>query len=306
MPRSERVLSSRTIARDSQLRLLMEALGRRRLLRRRARMRADGHPPLAIIPDDEIGIEILQFGLYERRILSLLFDGVLAPFRERFTQCAALDIGANIGNHAVFLSRRFRRVLAFEPGSVASLMLCANVRLNRAANIEPLAIGLSDRDARAALAPSEADNLGSNTVTTTGAPAEDTEVIELRRGDDVIANYPGLGPIALVKIDVEGHEIKALRGLVETLRAHKPIILFETAGKHGERGSDEILAFLRSVEYRNFYTLAKDLPFPQLRSPAARAAIRALFGARYVLRKWESFDDRFYNLAIATADEELG
>lgn len=302
---SERVLSRRTIARDSQLRLLSDALDRRRLLRRRARMQTEGHPRLAIIPDDEIGIEILCFGLYERRILSLLFDSVLAPLRDRFSQNVALDVGANIGNHTLFMSSRFRQVLAFEPSDVASLLLRANLRLNRAENVEPFTIGLSDLNALKTLAPKEENNLGSNAITTMGIPVEGAEQVELRRGDDVLAGCRDLGRVALVKIDVEGHEIEVLRGLAKTLSAHQPIILFETSNKYGERGSDEILAFLRSVGYHNFYTLVKDLPFPQWRSLASRAAIRAVFGARYILSRMHSFDDRFYNLAIATVSQEL-
>jgi hypothetical protein len=33
--------------------------------------------------------------------------------------------------------------------------------------------------------------------------------------------------------------------------------------------------------------------------------VRAVLGARYVLKKRENFDDRYYNLAIATTDQQL-
>jgi len=304
MPKRSPPSPMRTLARDSQLRLLLDALGRRRLLQRRARMQKQGCPSLAIIPDDEIGMEILQFGVYERRLLSLLFEHVLARFADEFAQRTVLDIGANIGNHAIYMSRRFKRVVAFEPGYVAYHLLQANLRLNGASNVDARAIGLSDRDAFATLAPQETNNIGSNAVTTKSDVAG-AERIELRRGDAVIAGCADIEPIALVKIDVEGHEIEALRGLSNMLQAHRPIILFETKGKHGENGSDAILALLRGLGYENFYTLAKDFPFPHWRSPIARAAIRAALGARYVLQRRESFDDRYYNLAIATSDQEL-
>ena len=294
----------RVVARDSRFSLLSAALDRRRYLQRRARMKDEGCPSLAIIPNDEIGIEILQFGVYERRLLSMLFDDVLAPFREDFAQKAVLDIGANIGNHSVYLARRFKHVISFEPGAVPSYLLQANLLLNQITNVDVYKIGLSDQEICASLAPSEADNIGSNTVNT-DPDASGGEAIELRCGDRLLEGCADLEPIALVKIDVEGHETKALQGLERTLRKDRPIILFETACKNGPSGSDSHLALLRSFDYRNFYTLAKDFPMPHWRSPLIRAVLRATMGTHYVLEKHECFDDRYYNLAIATADQIL-
>jgi FkbM family methyltransferase len=299
----EETVCVRVVAKDSQARLISDAIGRDRLLRRRARMQALGRPRLAIIPDDEIGIEILQFGIYEERLLSMLFDDVLAPYRADFAGKMALDIGANIGNHSVYLAQQFKRVISFEPGSVAYHLLCANRILNKSYNIEPHQIGLSDQDAQASLVQVQLDNIGSNAVSADAGTGSET--IKLCRGDDLLKSLASPEQIALEKIDVEGHEIEALRGLESTLRAQRPIILFETTGKQGPSGSVAILDLLRSFGYLNFYTLAKDFPFPQWRSPLIRAAIRAAMGARYVLTKRESFDDRYYNLAIATVDQQL-
>jgi FkbM family methyltransferase len=60
-------------------------------------------------------------------------------------------------------------------------------------------------------------------------PDEEIRTIAVRtaRMDDVI---PGDRPIALVKIDVEGAELKVLRGGLATLRRCKPFVIFE----HGE------------------------------------------------------------------------
>lgn len=293
----------RIICRDSQFRLLSDALGRRQYVRRRALMQAAKCPRLAIIPDDEIGIEILQFGMYERRLLTMLFDNVLVANCSDFKQSAALDIGANIGNHSVYLANRFKRVVAFEPGSVAFHLLRANQILNNCTNIDAHQIGISDQDRQASLTQAQAYNLGSSTVAEHDGRIG--EAIELRRGDAVLQSISGLEPIALVKIDVEGHEVAALRGLETTLRTDGPIVLFEITGKHGPSGSDAIVYLLRSYGYNNFYTLAKDFPLPRFRSPLIRVALRAAIGARYVLKKRDSFDDRYYNFAIATVDQQL-
>lgn len=295
---------SRVVARESRLRQILDLLGRGLYACRRSRMRAAKMPRLAIIPDDEIGLEILQFGIYERRLLGLLFDDVFSGFRDRFLEMTVLDIGANIGNHSVYLARRFRRVVAFEPGSVAFHLLCANRSLNGCANIDPYQVGISSHDGQAYLVQVQSDNIGSNAVTG-DANAGSAEEIALRRGDGFLESLPGLPPIGLVKIDVEGHEIEALRSLEKTLRAYRPIILFETTGKYGATGSDALVELLRSFGYRNFYTLAKDFPLPRWRSPIFRMVLRLVLGASYVLTSRENFDDRYYNLAIATIEEQL-
>jgi FkbM family methyltransferase len=56
------------------------------------------------------------------------------------------------------------------------------------------------------------------------------------------------GPPAVIKIDVEGMELKALQGAIELLRSHRPMLLIETY----ERNADGVTALLRSNDYELF------------------------------------------------------
>lgn len=85
--------------------------------------------------------------------------------------------------------------------------------------------------------------------------APDIEVIGVRteRLDDHLP--PGYAP-SFVKIDVEGAEMLVLRGMLRTLQAHHPLLVFEYGrgtefGPYGT-GPDEIHDFLTGLGYRIF------------------------------------------------------
>lgn len=70
------------------------------------------------VPGDHIGDEIFINGLYEMNLLHGLFDCVLGRFSDKFLHGTCLDVGANIGNHSLFWSTRFKSVYAFEPNPI--------------------------------------------------------------------------------------------------------------------------------------------------------------------------------------------
>jgi FkbM family methyltransferase len=292
-------LRSKFIAAEKRTDTWKSLVLQRLLHRHRRLVRTKGYPSLAVIPDDEIGLEIIRSGLYEENILQLMFDEVLAPLQHKFNSSSALDVGANIGNHSLYFARRFKTVVAFEPGVIASLLLEANIKINRPGNVLFFRLGLSDASGKAELETREPNNLGTSSVTL-GPGSSTSESVELRRGDDVIGALPELPKVALIKLDVEGHELPALKGLEGLLRSQMPVVLFETSGKGGECGSDAILSFLRSVGYSNFYALTRDFRLPNWSHPVVRAGLRAIFKARYVLDQRDELENRFYNLAIAT------
>ena len=298
--------NSRVIQRAGPVQILISHLGRRILLWQRKRISAKGYAALAVIPGDEIGMDVLQFGLYEEEILRPLFDQVLVRFADRFKAGRAIDVGANIGNHTLFFSSRFAEVSAFEPAKIASLLLQANVALNNASNIKVFPFGLSDCETTATLSSRQDSNLGSSAILDDAAlVGTASESIQLRKGDDVLETSPSDRELSLVKIDVEGHELQVVRGLSKTLLSQHPIVLFEVMPgvASPSHGKSDIVGALRELGYKNFYTLARDYPLPNW--PAARFLLRLLVGAKFVLQAHEKLDNRFYNLAIATAGEEL-
>ncbi|WP_393963258.1 FkbM family methyltransferase [Roseovarius sp. S4756] len=133
-----------------------------------------------------------------------------------------IDIGANIGNHAMFFATRMQaaRVVVIEPNPLALAPLVANVLVNRLENVitlDLLGVGLSDGSATGFGMKRHDRNLGA-TKMFAGKGS-----LEVHAGDDLLE---GEDP-DLIKIDVEGMEMKVLSGLAKTIASHRPVLLVE-------------------------------------------------------------------------------
>lgn len=134
-----------------------------------------------------------------------------------------LDIGANIGNHSLYWSkkRNARKIYCFEPIRDTFTILKKNIALNHLENIVfPVNVGLSDEKAMAKVKRFTYSDVGGTSIT-----KDDTGDIQLEYLDNVeIAE----SQIDFVKIDVEGHEINVLNGAANTINKYKPDIFIES------------------------------------------------------------------------------
>jgi FkbM family methyltransferase len=214
-------------------------------------------PPHVLMPGDEVSGEILVAGIHEGALLEPLFGHFLAAHAARFAVSVALDVGANIGNHSLFFSRYFARVIAVEPNPVTLHVLRANAALS-GADIRVLPMGFADQDASLQFYINRAGNLGASGFAFAGGPtdAANGELIEcpVRRGDEVLAELDA-GRIGFVKFDVEGAELAAMRGLSATLQRDQPFVIFECLKASGEDGGNAIFEYLRSLGYERFYVV---------------------------------------------------
>ena len=132
-----------------------------RALRRRKPDFSRERPMVSII-GDSVSDAIRAEQLYERDILEFVRDRLLDP---RITpREVAVDVGANIGNHSLFLADIFERVIAFEPNPLARSIMEINLALNKVGNVELRAVGLSDQSGTATLT-FDPINLGAATST---------------------------------------------------------------------------------------------------------------------------------------------
>lgn len=269
-----------------------------RLARRNA---AAAAPQIACFPRDYIGRLIVANGFYDDLALHCLFTQTFASRLESFRDGTALDVGANIGNHSLWLARFFHRVVAFEPNPVCVHLFEATILMNQLHNVTLLAQGLSDREGPALLHSTLQGNLGGSSLSATArTSATHSFPVRLTRGDDALIPITDLPPVRLVKLDIEGHENAALRGLEQTLRRYQPLVLFESMQASGPGGSVAILDTLRQLGYRHTYVMQSNAA---PRSGALFRLLRRLVrGYQLTVVEVDKPDDRFHSHIIAATD----
>jgi FkbM family methyltransferase len=120
------------------------------------------------------------------------------------------DIGAGIGAEALLFSRLVGdsgRVVSVEAHPRTFGRLVAVCRANRLANVTPLHVAVSDHDGHA-LITDDQDHV-RNTLVGTGANAVEVPAQRI----ESIARDLGVGRIDLLKMNIEGAENAAIRGL---------------------------------------------------------------------------------------------
>jgi FkbM family methyltransferase len=175
--------------------------------------------------DDEVQRQIYFLGLYEP-VESYLFTRILQP------GMTVIDAGANVGQYTILAATLVGpdgQVHAFEPVPATFARLEQNVASNYLRNVhfcqaavwherKRLSLGISYRHM--------GNNAGGYTVTLphTGAVVA-TMAIPL---DDYVAEEQ-IDRVHVIKMDIEGAEMFALRGMRNLLRRDRPIIFMEVS-----------------------------------------------------------------------------
>jgi len=131
-----------------------------------------------------------------------------------------LDLGAHVGYFTLIAAQRVGpagRVYAFEPEPENARLLEMNVRRNGYESVVvvvPMAV--SERTGTAELRSSGLDN-GQHSLCATGRPERRRQVVRTTRLDEFLAAHD-IRRVDWIKMDLEGGEMAALRGLGASLQ----------------------------------------------------------------------------------------
>jgi len=168
----------------------------------------------------------------------------------------AIDVGASYGFVTEYLSQSFDEVKSFE--IVPQIRQCLEINVNdrEMDNVEVFPYGLSNEE--------KTIDIWFNPLYTGHSSAYMNSDIN-REGDTVACEVRTLDSfqfenVDFLKIDVEGAELDVLRGGMNTIETHRPIITTEHSQQtpEGIRNSYEVLTLMDSLNYEYRQTIGGD------------------------------------------------
>lgn len=206
---------------------------------------------LYIFSNQEIGRKI-ALGLYERKEIDFLGGRI-----ESTDVC--LDIGANIGYYTFLFASKASRVISVEPVKRNAKLIELTAAIN---NLDNVVV----RNCLASNTTGHVEFTESGETSLSGISGQSHEkYLKDQYAESSFCRYPiesitvdslELQQLDIVKIDVEGAELKVLLGMKQTLARLKPrLLMIEVVDSAMELHGDSIkdlLMFMASLNYKPF------------------------------------------------------
>ncbi|MDB5854757.1 MAG: hypothetical protein JWR22_2798 [Herminiimonas sp.] len=197
-------------------------------------VRCDDADYLLFSTQDLITNTLLQTGSWEPNLVSItrmFTGGVDTPL--------VLDIGANLGAYTIPVAKELQKVsgtvVAFEPQRIVYYQLCGNIFLNRLDNVLALNQAVGETEGLVEIPRIDYKNfrnIGAFSVDAKYRKQNGAEASMLSASEQIpvvtLDNLSLPEMPAFIKLDVEGSELRVLKGGMRFLRKNLyPPILFE-------------------------------------------------------------------------------
>ncbi len=242
-----------------------------------------------VFANDYVGRTMYLWGEHDPRITAVM-NAVLRPGD------TVLDIGANFGVTGLFAAGRVGAsgaVHLFEPQPLLAQCLRTSLLINGYSNSTVHECALSDRTGWADMTIRDPSNWG---MTTLSPPKPDIKPdiahrvrVRMENAGDYLAATGSVG-VALIKIDIEGHEAIVLSSMQRWLaeRARSAIVLFECHLDGREFFQYDPVRILSELGYQ---FLAYDLKqFWRTRLYAVNSTTKHPAGYDFIAVRWEELD----------------
>lgn len=200
-----------------------------------------------------IDLSIFLFGNFQ--------DHIYKNLAQQFTsEPVVLDVGANIGAISLKLAQIFPQAIiyAFEPTHYAWRKLTRNLALNSTLGkrIHPIQSFVGEQSLKEtdfkAFSSWPIDSLKENGTKHKVHLGEEKEATSNQISIDDFVKLENLKKVDLIKIDTDGYELNVLKGAVNTLKNHRPIVVFEFC---------TYLLKEKGISFNDFYDLFRSLNY---------------------------------------------
>lgn len=186
--------------------------------------------------DAYVGRSLKLYGEFSEGEIEV-FDRYISPGH------TVVEVGANIGAHTVYLSKRVGTqgsVIAIEPQRLVFQTLCANLAINNLTNVITYQAGAGSADGVITVPnvdPNEPHNFGGVSL-----GGSEGYLVPLMTIDSLNMTHCNL-----LKLDVEGMEIEVIKGAIETIERCKPIMYIENDRREN---SSELVKMINTLGYQ--------------------------------------------------------
>ena len=182
---------------------------------------------------DLVSNSIFNSGSWEPKETKSLFDSLLYYSKKKNlseNDIFILDVGANIGWHSLFFGKNGFNVISFEPSKINYYILLKNFCLNQDISMTIINKGLDVIEKNSTLYH-PISNLGNALIFDNNVKINKSEYFAEEIRVNKLSNYIGYlkdKNLALIKLDIEGSEGKAIKsGIDLIIKYHIPFIFME-------------------------------------------------------------------------------
>lgn len=194
--------------------------------------------------------------IFHEIFIDNLYDKLFIPKKGDIV----LDIGASRGWYACKISEQVGeqgRIIAIEPDPNNFYFLKKNIEINKLNNITPLNLGVWSKKRELIL---NTNKYASQIEIVRNSSKNSRIHTKVDKIDNIFANL-NLEKISLIKIDIEGAEIEAIKGAFKVLSNSKDICLIIAAYHKIVRGIESYKYLVPFLEKSNFKVYKEYLPF---------------------------------------------
>jgi len=166
-------------------------------------------------------LDMNDYGIHRDLFLDRIREPIATEYVSKLLKPndIVVDLGANIGYYVLLEAMRCEKVYAIEPVKQNVDLLKFNVGINGYKNVEIFSLAIGDKNCRAEMNISTNSNLHSFYPVDGCLDKIEVDMITL---DDFLINKKRP---TFVRMDIEGYELKVLRGMKNTLKSLKKLFI---------------------------------------------------------------------------------
>ena len=160
-----------------------------------------------------------------------------------------IDVGGNVGSYSLYFKNNYNsKIYIFEPDEDNLILLFKTKKKNKFNNFSIFPFALSNNQK---IAKFLVDDISGSTGTLSQKRNVPQIKMNLNKENDVICvkldSFKDIiNKVSWIKIDIEGHEVEALEGMLELIKRDQPNLIIES----NEKNIDRVSKLLNPFDYK--------------------------------------------------------